>query len=226
MSIRVLIADDHQAVRAGLTSLMVGTEFEVAAQAVDCDETVRFTLTCAPEVVVLDMRMRGGSGVDVVTKIKLERPETRVVLFTAADSIPAMIEAFNAGADGYVNKGVARDVLLQTMRRVAAGKSGWNRRQLRQIGTAKRCRYEIIGGIGLTERESQVLKRIVAGHSNEEIAEDLNVDLETIKQHVKHILARLGVEDRTQAALWAVRNGVPTGSCKPDTIHYGPPPGE
>ncbi len=205
MSIRVLVADDHQAVRAGISAMLLGSECEVAAQAVDADQAVRYTLTCNPDVVLLDLRMSGGDSLEAIEEIKTKRPQTRVLVFTVSESVPAMVRAHSAGADGYLFKDAARDKLLEAIRRVASGKRGWSRRQLRQIGTGKHCSYDTGIFTGLTERESQVLARIVHGMTNEEIAEDLEIDQETVKQHVKRLLRKLGVEDRTQAALWGLR---------------------
>jgi DNA-binding NarL/FixJ family response regulator len=207
MLTKVLIADDHQAVRAGITAMLVGTEFEVAAVATTCDQAVRYTLACDPVVVVLDLRMGEGDGLDVLARIKAERPDSKVLLFTLAENIAAMIQARELGADGYLTKDADRDVFLAAMRRLADGKRVWTRRQLRQIGTAKRRRYAIKEYVGLTEREQQVLTQIVRGQTNDEIATVLEVDVETVKQHVKGLLGKLVVEDRTQAALWAIRTG-------------------
>jgi DNA-binding NarL/FixJ family response regulator len=205
MSTRILIADDHPAIRAGLLAVLTGTEFEVAAQAADCDQALRYTLACDPEVVLLDLGMPGGDAIDVIKAIKEKRPQTRVLVFTAAESVAAMIQTHRVGADGYLSKGISREDLLDAMRRVLQGKQAWSRRQLRQIGTGKRCHYSSNTFASLTERECQVLSAIVDGLSNDGIADRLNIDLETVKQHVKRLLAKIGVEDRTQAALWALR---------------------
>lgn len=210
MSTKVLIADDHQAVRAGVTAMLVGTEFEVAAVATTSDEAVSYTMACKPDVVLLDLRMGEDDGLEAVARIKAERPDTKVLLFTVAENIAAMIQARELGADGYLVKDVGRDVFLAAMRRLAIGKRVWTRRQLRQIGTAKRRSYSRKEYVGLTEREQQVLTQIVRGQTNDEIAVTLEVDVETVKQHVKGLLSKLAVEDRTQAALWAIRTGAVT----------------
>jgi DNA-binding NarL/FixJ family response regulator len=185
--------------------MLSGTEFEVAAQATDCDQALRYTVTCHPALVLLDLYMPGGDGWHVVRQIKESCPDVAVVVFTVTDSVPAMIHARTAGAEGYLLKGTDRKQFLKTIRRVVDGRHGWTPRQLRQIGTAKRRTYGFNDYLGLTAREVDVLGTIVAGMTNEEIADALNINLDTVKQHVKSLLARLHLEDRTQAALWAIR---------------------
>jgi DNA-binding NarL/FixJ family response regulator len=217
MPVRLLIADDHQVVRLGVVAMLHGTEFEVAAQAVDCDQALRYTLTCTPNVVLVDLHMPGGDGWQVVQQIKESCPDVAVVVFTAADSVPAMIRARKAGADGYLLKGGDRKLFLKTIRRVVHGKHGWTPRQLRQIGTARRRTYGFNDYIGLTEREAEVITKVVEGMTNEEIAEALNIDLDTVKQHIKSLLARLCLDDRTQVALWASRQHNLDGCPSSDT---------
>ncbi|MGA2032513.1 MAG: response regulator transcription factor [Thermoguttaceae bacterium] len=207
----MLIADDHQAVREGLVAMLRGTEFEVVAQAADCDQLVRYALTCNPDVVLTDLRMAGLNSLEAAEAIKTKQPTVRVVVFTMAESIPAMIRARNIGADGYILKDVARETLLESLRQIMQGKAGWSCKQLRQIGPARRRVYDADIFTGLTQRQAEVLDRIMCGLSNEKIAEDLAIDQETVKQYVKSLLSKLGVEDRTQAALWALRN-MPLGS--------------
>jgi DNA-binding NarL/FixJ family response regulator len=209
MATRVLIADDHAALRAGLVGLLCGTEFEVIAQAADCDQLVRYTLTCNPEVVLTDLRMTDGDSLEAIKEIKTKQPTVRVLVLTVANSIPAMIRAREIGVDGYILKTAAPETLIKVLRCVMRGKRGWNRRQLRQIGTARRCQYGTDILTGLTWREGEVLHQIKGGLTNEEIAENLAIDVETVKGYVKSLLGKLGVEDRTQAALWTLRNPSP-----------------
>jgi DNA-binding NarL/FixJ family response regulator len=112
------------------------------------------------------------------------------------------------GADGYIPKRARREVLLAAIRRVAAGKSAWTRAQLRRICHADGNRQWSAGDPPLTPRETDVLRKVAEGHVNEEIGGELGIHLETVKQHVKSILRKLGVKDRTEAALWAVRKGI------------------
>ena len=209
MATRVLIADDHAVIRAALVAMLCGTEFEVVAQAADCDQLVRYSLTCSPDVVLTDLRMADASSLEAVKVIKTKQPTVRVLVYTMSESIPAMIQAREVGVDGYILKSADPGTLIKVLREVLRGKRGWSRRQLRQIGTARRREYRGDIFTGLTQREVEVLHGIKEGLTNEEIAENLAIDQETVKQFVKSLLRKLGVEDRTQAALWALRNSLP-----------------
>ena len=149
MAIRVLIADDHAVLRAGLVGLLCGTEFEVIALAADCDQLVRYALTCNPDVVLADLRLADGNSLEAIKEIKTKQPTVRVLILTMADSIPAMIRAHELGADGYVLKTADSGTLMKMLRGVMRGKRGWNRRQLQQIGTARRRQYgaDILTGL-------------------------------------------------------------------------------
>jgi DNA-binding NarL/FixJ family response regulator len=207
--LRLLIGDDHLAVRQGVMTMLLGTEIEVAAQAASCEQTVKYTLTCEPDVVLVDMRLPDEDGLQALRRIKNQRPETLVLMFSAFESMSTMVRAFELGAAGYLCKGIDRKKLIEAIRRAGNGKRAWTRRQLRQIGTARRSVDDSHDNtdIGLTARQRQILGKLVEGLSNEEIAESLSVDVETVKQHVKRLLTKLGVVDRTQAALWALHNG-------------------
>ena len=118
-----------------------------------------------------------------------------------------MIRAYETGADGFLNKAAGKDQFLHVMRRVSGGKQGWNAKTIAQVGTGRASAHDPSFLHGeLTQREGNVLDIIAAGLENEEIAERLQVGVEAVKQHVKSVLRRLGVEDRTQAALWALHN--------------------
>jgi DNA-binding NarL/FixJ family response regulator len=210
MPIRILVADDDQVIRAGIVRMMSGTEIEVAGQASNCEQTLRYALTCEPDVVLLDLRMPDGDGFAVLGKIKQERPALPVLVFSVWDGLQEMFQARQLKANGYLSKSCGRDELLRAIRRAADGKDAWTRPQLRRTCRKSPCDYQTFGkdGVSLTLRERVVLGKLVEGLVNEEIAEELSIDLETVKQHVKNILKKIGVEDRTQAAIWAVRNQV------------------
>lgn len=205
MPVRLVIADDHQAIRVGLAAILLGTECEIVAQATNVEEIVSYTSTCRPDVVLMDLRMPGGDSFQAVRTIKTNQSDTRVVVFTGADSIAAMVGAHQSGADGFVVKGSPASELLATIRRVAAGKDGWTRHQRRQLGPAQQHAYDGNYCVGLTKREGEILEGIQRGSTNDEIADNLGIKSEAVKQHVKGLLRKLGVEDRTQAALWKVR---------------------
>ena len=209
MSVRLMIADDHLAIRAGVISLIQGTEIELVCQAETCDQTVKFALTCKPDVVLLDLRLEGSDGLNALEQIKRENPNIAVLIFSSADEVKEMAHARKFGADGFVPKGATREELLSSIRRVATGKSAWTPRQIRQVVSRAAAEALVAHDRSpLSTREKEVLKEIMNGLSNEAIAERLKINIETVKQHVKHVLKKLHVEDRTQAALIALRGNL------------------
>lgn len=202
-----MIADDHVAVRAGVTSLIQGTEIEMVCQAETCEQTVKFALACQPDVLLLDIRLASVDGLSALEQIFRENPRISVLIFSASEEVKTMAHARKLGAQGYIFKGVSREEFLKCIRRAATGKSTWTPRQIRQV--VSRAAMEAIASNDrnpLSAREITVLKKIVEGLSNEAISEELGIDVETVKQHVKHILKKLYLVDRTQAALYAVRS--------------------
>ena len=215
-----MIADDHVAIRAGVTTLCQGTEIEVVCQAESCRQATQYAATCAPDVVLLDISLPDGNGLDVLKQIKHEKSSASVLMLSASEDLKDLANAHRLGADGFLTKGLSRDEMLQSIRRAAAGKNVWTSRQIRQV-TSRGAKAAILQGDRnpLSVRETQVLHKITRGLPNELISEEMGIDVETVKQHVKHLLKKLHVEDRTQAALWALRNStlvnVDAGSAQP-----------
>ena len=210
MTIRLLIADDHPVVRSGLVSLFADTDIEVIAEASTGDEAVRLAREHNPDVVLLDVRMPHRDGLAALSRIQLEQPDVPVLIFSNYDNPKYVARAVALGALGYLLKGCSRDELLTSIRDAAAWKDSWSREQLRKLGGSlvKPLSENGEPDVGLTRREMDVLGLMVDGKTNKEIAPELSISPETVKEHVKHILAKVGVTSRTQAAVWAVRNGV------------------
>lgn len=206
--IRLLVADDHAAARAGMVALTAGTDISVVAEAATCEEAVAQALKSAVDVVLLDVRMPATDGFHALEQIKAAKPTLPVLLFSVSDTLRDISRAHHLGAAGFVSKAQTRDAILLAIEKAAAGKSAWTRQQLRRVRNSASAADELVGDhtVDLTPREHQVLQRLVEGLVNDDIGEVLGVDVETVKQHVKHILRKLGVEDRTQAAVWAVRH--------------------
>ena len=209
MGVRLMVADDHVAVRTGVISLTQGTEIEVVCQAETYEQTVKFALTCQPDVLLLDLRLGGSDGMRALEQIKRESPKIAVLIFSAVEEVKEMAHARKLGRLGFMTKGATRDDLLKTIRRVAAGKVAWTPRQIRQVVSRAISKALSVNDRNpLSGREFEVLRMIMDGLSNDAIAERLGIDIETVKQHVKHMLRKLHVEDRTQAALLALRNNL------------------
>jgi len=209
MTIRLLIADDHEVVRSGLLSLMQGTDIEVIAEATTGHEAVRLARERKPDVALIDIRMNGGDGLEALERIKADRPDLPVLILSTYDNPTYVARAAALKASGYVLKGADREQLLTSIRRAAAGETAWSPGDMRRVaGALSTARVEGNIDAPLTKRESEVLRQMAFGLSNKEIALALQIGYETVKEHVQHILRKVGVTDRTQAAVWAVRNGL------------------
>ena len=209
MSIKLLIADDHEVVRCGLRSLMAGTEIEIVGEATTGEQAIQLALETRPDVVLLDIRMPGGDGLNALGRLKLEAPQIAVLILSTYDNPTYVARAVALGAAGYVLKGADREGLLEAVRKAAAGESAWTRDELRRVtGALATPRLNADVEVPLTQRESEVLRQLALGLTNKEIAQALHISYETVKEHVQHILRKVGVSDRTQAAVWAVRKGL------------------
>jgi DNA-binding NarL/FixJ family response regulator len=210
MAIRLLIADDHEVVRAGLSALFVGeSDVEVVAEACDGGEAVRLAHQHLPDVALVDVRMPGLDGLGALAQLRRELPDLAVVMFTAYDNPTYAARALAVGAAGYLVKTAGRCEVLSAVRRAAAGEKLWSRDSVRRLTgalSAPRASEEL--DAALTRRETDVLRHLAVGLSNKEIALAMEISYETVKEHVQHVLRKLGVADRTQAAVWAVRKGL------------------
>ncbi len=209
MAISMLVADDHQVVRLGLKNVLKDTDFEVTAEATTGEEVLRKVSESMPDLVLLDVRMPGGDGLHVLGRLKLDHPNLPVVLFSTYDNPTYVARAVALGASGYVLKSDTRERLLEALRMAIRGESAWTREELRRVtGALATPRVVSDVEVPLTQRESEVLRQLANGLTNKEIALALGISYETVKEHVQHILRKIGVSDRTQAAVWAVRKGL------------------
>ncbi|MFD4598324.1 response regulator [Streptomyces sp. NPDC058464] len=214
--IRVVIADDQQMVRQGFTVLLNAQPgIEVVGQAVDGLDAVAKVAELTPDVVLMDIRMPELNGIEATRRITGERPYIRVLVLTTFDLDEYVYEALRAGASGFLLKDASADKLAEAVRVVAAGDAllapGVTRRLIAQFsqldGGGVRAPLKVRVG-DLTERETEVLTLIAQGLSNAEIAERLVVAEQTVKTHVGRILVKLGLRDRTQAAVFAYESGL------------------
>lgn len=212
-AIRILIADDHEVVRIGLAALLDAQPgFAVVAQAASGDEAVRLARNHRPDVVVMDIRMPGGSGIDACRAITDELAGTPVVMLTShADSV-SLFDAIDAGASGYVLKRVGSSELVDAVRTVAGGGSLLDPAVTRSVLDRLRnaSRLEEAGAFAdLTDQERRVLAHLADGASNREVAERMGLAEKTARNYVSSILAKLTLESRAQAAGYAIRNRLP-----------------
>lgn len=209
MAISLLVADDHQVVRLGLRNILDGSGINVIAEATTGEEVFQKVASTKPDVVLLDVRMPNGDGLHVLGRLKLEYPELPVILFSSYDNPTYVARAVALGAAGYVLKHDSRERLMEAIQLAMRGESAWTREELRRVtGALATPRVVSDVEVPLTQRESEVLRQLANGLTNKEIALALGISYETVKEHVQHILRKIGVSDRTQAAVWAVRKGL------------------
>jgi DNA-binding NarL/FixJ family response regulator len=209
MPLRLLFVEDQPVVREGLAALMKGSDVQLIDTATTAAEAVEKAQTTKADVVLLDVRLPDADGLSALARIKAARPNLPVLMFSAYENPAFVARAVALGAAGYIQKGISKEGLLQAIRQAATGEISWTREELRRVTSAlsaPRNAFEV--DVPLTRREMEVLRHIVEGHTNKKIAEDLHISYETVKEHVQHLLKKLGVTDRTQAAVWAIRNGV------------------
>jgi DNA-binding NarL/FixJ family response regulator len=201
-----LLADDHEVVRRGLRSVFEDTEIQIVAEASSGQEALKLAKEKKLDVVLLDVRMPDIDGLNVLGRIKLDHPDLPVLIISTYDNPTYVARAVALGAAGYVLKDSDRNRLLAAVRGAATGESIWTREELRRVtGALATPRLNAEVEVPLTQRESEVLKQLALGLTNKEIAQALHISYETVKEHVQHILRKIGVTDRTQAAVWAVR---------------------
>jgi two-component system, NarL family, response regulator LiaR len=210
-AIRVLIADDHAVVRQGLrTFLELQDDIEVVADACDGEEAVTAALDGHPDVVLMDLVMPALDGIEATRRILRERPDTRVIALTSFLDDDKLLPAVRAGAAGYLLKDVEPQELVRAIRTVNAGEAlldpAVTARVMRELSEGEPAAGRPLDG-GLTPREREVLGLVARGLPNKLIARELGIAEKTVKAHVSSVLAKLGVSDRTQAAVLAVRRG-------------------
>ena len=205
MTVSLLVADDHQVVRLGLKNVLRDTDFQVISEATSGEEVLRNVAEHSPDIVLLDVRMPGGDGLHVLGRLKLDYPHLPIVLFSTYDNPTYVARAVALGASGYVLKSDSRERLVDALTTAMRGESAWTREELRRVtGALATPRVVSDVEVPLTQRESEVLRQLANGLTNKEIALALGISYETVKEHVQHIFRKIGVSDRTQAAVWAV----------------------
>lgn len=206
MSIRVLVADDHQVVRAGLRRWFEKTDVSVVAEAETPACLVRLAAECQPDVALVEIRLSGGDGLRAMALAKQQMPKLAAVVFSSHAAPSYAARALAAEASGFVLKSAGREQLLGAVRQVAAGKTLWAPEELRRLHGALAAPNPHGGvEVALTPRELEVLSHMSHGLTNKEIGRLLGISSETVKEHVQRLLRKIGVRDRTQAAVWLAR---------------------
>lgn len=209
MAITVLIADDHDVIRRGVEVLLESSHFRVVASAATVEQLVRLARKHKPDVVLLDVRLGDEDGLDAIRRVRSAAPTTRIVVFSAFDNPTYVARAVAAGANDYLLKTADRDTLLAALDNAVADGPPTSTGMLRSVA-ASMTKRDVPGdaNVPLTPRELQTLRLIAMGLSNREIADTMGISVETVKEHVQNMLRKTSLHDRTQAAVWALRNGL------------------
>ena len=210
--LRVLLVDDHEVVRVGVRALIERQPgMEVVGEAATAHEAVSQARRLMPDVVVLDVRMPGDSGLEACRQIKTHRPETQVIILTSFPDDEVILDAIAAGADGYVLKQIGSDDLIRALERVGRGESLLDPAVTDQVFARMReaRRQERARAFAaLTAQEMQILARIAEGKTNKEIGQTLYLSEKTVRNYVSEILRKLDLTSRAQAAAYAARHRV------------------
>ncbi|MGL5810012.1 MAG: response regulator [Nocardioides sp.] len=205
----VLIVDDHAILRGGIVALLATTDdLDVVGEAVDGAEAIRLAGDLAPDVVLMDLSMPGMNGVEAIKGIREISPDIPILVLTSFADRKWILEAVDAGADGYLLKQSEPEAILSGIRDVLAGDSPMDPKASRALLSGRgRPAYHV----ALTDREEQVLRMVTEGLPNKTIARRLGIAERTVKAHLTSIFQRLGVSGRTQAAMWATRRAAERG---------------
>lgn len=221
----VLVVDDHAIWREGVRSMLLATEFEIVGMAGSGTEATALAPEINPRIVLLDIRMAGGDGFETLAALKKQNPRMAVVMLTTYENPTYMARAIAGGASGYLLKGIERQELLAALRAVASGETLLKSEDfIHTLRSVRDSDEDLRSSSGkkaaailslpeeaydpLTRREEEVLRLVATGLSNREIGSVLFISEGTVKSHVEHIIGKLGVSDRVQAAVWAVRSGL------------------
>ena len=210
--IRIMIADDHELARGGLKSFFVNDPtFAMVAEAADEASLLRLCAEQSPDLLLLDIRLGESDGLKLALAIRERFPAVRIIMVTMHEDVQYLVEALRVGAAGYMLKDAPRSEFLSAARRVAHGETAFNP-QLMARALQSLAAGPVSGPAALIEpltaREQDVLALITAGKTNRQIAAALHISPGTVKVHVEHIIAKLGVADRTQAAVRAIELGL------------------
>lgn len=203
---RVLLADDHALVRAGIASLLKASGLEVVAQAGDGEEAILYARQLRPDLILMDVRMPRRNGLEATRAIKAELPEIKVVMLTVSDDEADLFEAIKSGAEGYLLKNLHEEEFGELLTRLRNGEPTLSPPLARKL-LKEFARLKEESSDGLTKREREVLALVAQGATNKEIASALFISGNTVDFHMRNILAKLHLRNRAQVAAWASEHG-------------------
>ena len=207
----VWLIDAHPLMRAGLKAQLDGKGFAIVAEGGSLGDVVEKDVDGIPRLIVVDMNL----GLSVLGEIKISQPNARVVVLAEHAELTHLVDAFGAGADGYLLKSISTDALVESLRLVALGEKvfpGIVTNYLSMLGASSGNNDRVrVGDIPLSQRELDIIRHLADGNSNKTIAIELSITEATVKVHLKTVLRKIGVANRTQVAIWAVQHGIVKG---------------
>jgi DNA-binding NarL/FixJ family response regulator len=204
MAVRLLIVDDHTLVGKGLEVLLADSPVDVVGIATTAAEAITQVRETSPDVVLLDVVLGAEDGFQLFEQLKAEQSKLPVIFYTAFDNPRFVARAASLGAAGFVQKSQDRETLIEAIESATSSRPSRVRRPAHRL-TGNLDEVDVRVEVALTDREQQVLVKLAEGLTNKEIAQALDISYETVKEHVQHILQKVGVTDRTQVAVWGVR---------------------
>ncbi len=204
---RIYIVDDHSLFRDGLISLLEADGHQVVGQAGDGVTAVEAVPTLLPDLILLDINMPRMNGIEALRQIKATRPETRVIMLTVSEDEDNLVDAIRSGADGYLLKHLNAREFLEMVNGLERGEAAITRQMTMRLLKHMTSSEPSADPILLSEREIEILKLVASGKSNQSIADQLSISENTVKYHLKNILQKLGVSNRTEAVTIAMQKG-------------------
>lgn len=207
----VWLIDAHPLMRAGLKAQLDGKGFAIVAEGASLADVFQKSESGVPHLIVVDLNL----GLAVLGEIKTSQPSARVVVMAEHAELSHLVDAFGAGADGYILKSISTDALVESLRLVGLGEKvfpGIVTNYLSMLGATNGNNERVrVGDVPLSQRELDIIRHLADGHSNKTIANELSITEATVKVHLKTVLRKIGVANRTQVAIWAVQHGIVKG---------------
>jgi DNA-binding NarL/FixJ family response regulator len=206
MSVKVFVVDDHEVVRLGVRALLAESDLKVSGEAGSGESALKLLARSKPDVVLIDIQMQPLDGFSTLLRLKNDIPRLPVVMYASSENTTYLARAIALKAQGLVYKTDQKSRLIAVLKAAAGGAEAWTTEEKRRVaGSDPAGKAVPIGGVIFTQREAEVLRQLTHGLTNKEIALSLGISYETVKEHIAHLLRKIGVSDRTQAAVWAVR---------------------
>jgi len=206
MSAKLLIADHQEVMRAGLKALLGRSAVEIVGEVENERDLLKALKKKKPDVVILDVRFAGEDGFAVLGRLRKKAPEVPLLMWATDENPTYIARSMALGAAGFLARDWGRSPLLSAIRKAASGKPAWGDEEIRTFTGCPELPPGV--SVSLTPREREVVRQLGYGLSNKEIAMALHISYETVKEHIQHILRKLEATDRTEAAVWAVKNGL------------------